>query len=125
MEPFSSKQQCGFRKGYSTQYCLLLTFQKYKSSIAKERYLSAFLTDLSKAFDYVFYERFPAKLRAYDFSLINFFLNCLIRQKQKLKHKKKTYDNALPDYTVDLNRGNVKAKISIKEKLLKSNYVQN
>ena len=23
MEPFFSKQQCGFRKGYNTQYCLL------------------------------------------------------------------------------------------------------
>ena len=33
MEPLLSKYQRGFRKGYSTQYCLLAMLEKWKSSV--------------------------------------------------------------------------------------------
>ena len=33
MDPFLSKYQCGFRKGYSTQYCLLAMLEKWKSAV--------------------------------------------------------------------------------------------
>ena len=69
MEPFFSKQQCGFRKGYSTQYCLLSMLEKWKSVVDKGKYFGALLTDLSKAFDGISCELILAKVHAYDFSL--------------------------------------------------------
>ena len=69
MEPFFSKQQCGFCKGYSTQYCLLSMLEKWKSAVDKEKYFGALLADLSKALDCISHEFIPAKLHAYGFSL--------------------------------------------------------
>ena len=46
-----SKCQCGFRKGYSTQYCLLAMVEKWKFSVDKGRSFGASLTNLPKAFD--------------------------------------------------------------------------
>ena len=69
MEPFFSKQQCGFCKGYSTQYCLLSMLEKWKSAVDKEKYFGALLADLSKALDCISHELIPAKLHAYGFSL--------------------------------------------------------
>ena len=51
MFEFFSKYQCGFRKGYSTQHCLLAILEKWKSAVAKGKSFGALLTDLSKAFD--------------------------------------------------------------------------
>ena len=69
MEPLFSKQSCGFRKGYSTQYCLLSILEKWKSVVDKRKYYGALLTDLSKAFDCFSRELILAKLQAYGFSL--------------------------------------------------------
>ena len=51
MFEFLLKYQCGFRKGYSTQHCLLVILEKWKSAVAKGKSFGALLTDLSKAFD--------------------------------------------------------------------------
>ena len=45
-----SKFQCGFRKGYNTQQCLIALIGKWKSAIDKGKSFGALLTDLSKAF---------------------------------------------------------------------------
>ena len=45
------KNQCGFRKGHSTQQCLLVMLQKWKRSVDSGKTFGALLTDLSKAFD--------------------------------------------------------------------------
>ena len=34
-DKFLSDQQCGFRKGYSTQHCLLNLLEKWKNSVDK------------------------------------------------------------------------------------------
>ena len=44
-------KQCGFRKGYSTQHCLMAMLEKFKESRDKGEEFGAFFTDLSKAFD--------------------------------------------------------------------------
>ena len=45
------KYQCGFRKGFSTQYCLLAMIEKLRKSPDSGEASAVLLTDLSKAFD--------------------------------------------------------------------------
>ena len=66
---FLSDQQCGFRKGYSTQHCLLNLLEKLKSSVDKGKSFGALLTDRSKAFDCLDHELLTAKLNANGFTL--------------------------------------------------------
>ena len=68
-DKFLSDQQCGFRKGYSTQLCLLSLLEKWKNCVDKGKALGALFTDLSKAFDRLDHELLIAKLNAYGFNL--------------------------------------------------------
>ena len=66
---FWSKDLCGFRKGYSTQYCLLAMLEKRKSAADKGKSFGELLTDLSKAFDCFSRKFLFAKLHAYGFNI--------------------------------------------------------
>ena len=68
-EPLFSKFQCGFRKGFSTQQCLLSTLEKWKSAVDNQTRFGALLTDLSKAFDSLSHDVLITKLNAYEFSI--------------------------------------------------------
>ena len=59
------KYQCGFRKGFSAQLCLLKLLEQWKESVDQGLVFGALLTDLSKAFHCLSYELFVAKLSAY------------------------------------------------------------
>ena len=74
-----SKVQCGFRKGYSAQYCLIVMLEKWRKAMDMQSSAGALLSDLSKAFDCLNHELMIAKLNAYgcDYSclkLINSYL---------------------------------------------------
>ena len=71
MDQFWSKYQCGFRKCYSTQYCLLAMLEKWKSAVDKGKSFVSLLIDLSKAFDCLSHEHLLAKLHAYGFSIVS------------------------------------------------------
>ena len=69
MDPLPSKYQCGFRRGFSAQNCLLAMLEKWKSSAGDGKAFGVLLTDLSKAFDSLSHELTIAKLNTYGFSL--------------------------------------------------------
>ena len=81
------KYQCGFRKGFSTQQCLLAMLEKWKRSIDNGKSFGALLTDLSKAFDCLDHELLIAKLNAYGFHLsaLKLIHNYLSNRKQRTK----------------------------------------
>ena len=60
--------QCGFRKSYSAQHCLLVMIKKVKEAIDRGYELGALLTDLSKAFDCINHPLLIAKLYNYGVS---------------------------------------------------------
>ena len=69
MDKYFSKFQCGFRKGYSTQLCLIPLIGKCKSAVDSRKFLGALLKDLSKTFDCLPHELLLAKSNAYGLSL--------------------------------------------------------
>ena len=87
MDPFFSKFQCGFRKGFSTQQCLIAFIEKWKSAVDKGKSFGALLTDLSKVFDCLPHELLIAKLHAYGFSLsaLRLMYSYLPNRKQRTK----------------------------------------
>ena len=64
-----SKFQCGFRKGFCAQHCLLLMIDKWKKAVDNNKVFGAILTDLSKAFYCICHDLLVAKLHAYGLSL--------------------------------------------------------
>ena len=62
-----SKYQCGFRKGYNAQHCLMAMIEKWRKFLDIGGQAGALLTDLSKAFDCIDHELLIAKLHAYGF----------------------------------------------------------
>ena len=82
-----SKHQCGFRKDFSTQQCLLTLLEKWKNAFDKGKMFGAVLTDLSKAFDCLNHELLIAMLNAYGFTLLALKLihNYLSNSKQRAR----------------------------------------
>ena len=62
-----SKYQCGFRKGFGAQHCLIAIIEKWRDSKDKGKFFGTILTDLSKAFDCLPHDLLAAKLSAYGF----------------------------------------------------------
>ena len=86
-EPISSRFQCGFRKGFSAQQCLLAMLEKWKSVVDNKRNFGALLTDLPKAFDCLPHDLLLAMLNAYGFSLpaLRLVQSYLSNRKQRTK----------------------------------------
>ena len=62
-----SKYQCGFRKGHSAQYSLIVLLEKWKESVDQGHVFGALLSNLSKAIDCLSHNLLIAKLNAYGF----------------------------------------------------------
>ena len=82
-----SNYQCGFRKGYSAQQCLISFVDTWKKAIDKGEMFGALLTDLSKAFDCISHELLIAKLHAYGLGLdsVRYIFDYLNNRKQRTK----------------------------------------
>ena len=87
VEQYLSPYLCGFRKGYSTQYCLIIMLEPWKKSLDNRKIAGALLTDLSKAFDCLNHELLIAKLEAYGFhhSALTYIFSYLSDRKQRTK----------------------------------------
>ena len=74
LKTICSKYQCGFRKGFNAQHCLIAMTEKWRQSLDSGGQAVAVVTDLSKAFDCFDHELLIAKLNAYGFdnSILNF-----------------------------------------------------
>ena len=82
-----SKYQCGSRRGYNAQHCLISLIKKWKKCFHNGGISGALLTDLSKAFDCLPHELLIAKLDAYgldkiSLKLIHIYIS---NRKQRLK----------------------------------------
>ena len=69
-----SRYLCGFRKGQSTQHCLIFMLESLRNALDKGLCTGTLLTDLSKAFDCLSHGLLIAKLHAYGFSETSFNL---------------------------------------------------
>ena len=82
-----SKFQCGFRKGFNAQHCLLTMVEKWRKTLDEGGETGAVLTDLSKAFDCIDHNLLIAKLNAYGFEKrsLQFIHSYLTKRKQRTK----------------------------------------
>ena len=82
-----SKYQCGFRKGYNAQHCLMTMTEKWRKFLGVGGHAGAPLTYLSKIFNCTDHELLIAKLHAYSFDtdVPKFIYSYLKERKQNTK----------------------------------------
>ena len=82
-----SKHQCGFRKQFNSQHCLILMLEKWKRAMDNREISGALLTDLSKALDCLDHDLLLAKLNAYGFGYksLEFMISYLVNRYQRVK----------------------------------------
>ena len=59
--------QCGFKRRYSSQHCLLCMIKKFRKIRENESLFAAVLRYLFEAFDCIYYSLLTAKLKDYGF----------------------------------------------------------
>ena len=84
---FLSPYMFGYRKGHSTEQCVMVMIELWKKALDEKKVAGAVLTDLSKAFDCLPHDLLVAKLYAYGFekSACNFILDYLTDRTQRTK----------------------------------------
>ena len=87
VENFLSPYLFGYRKGHSTEQCLMTMIEMWKKALDERKVAGAVLTDLSKAFDCLPHDLLIAKLHAYGFekSALNFIYDYLTERTQRTK----------------------------------------
>ena len=93
-ESILSKYQCGFRRGYNPQHCLMTLIEKWKKSVDNGGAFGALFIDLSKAFDCL-----SLGLDAYGFEknalkLVNSYLS-IRKQRVKINNKYSSWSEIL------------------------------
>ena len=85
-----SKYQFSFRKGRSTQHCILAITEKWKKLVDKGGAFGALLIDLLKAFDCILHDLIIVKLEAYGFQIdaLRIVYDCPSNRKQRVKLNK-------------------------------------
>ena len=75
----------GYRKGHSTEQCLMVMIESWRKALDRNGAAGGILTDLSKAFDCLSHDLLIAKLEAYGFakSALMFVYDYLKNRKQR------------------------------------------
>ena len=86
-EKILSLYQCGFRKGFRAQHCLIALIETWKKSVDSGGAFGALMKDLSKAFDCLSHDLLIAKLDAYGFDKksLKLVYSYLSNRKQRVK----------------------------------------
>ena len=84
---FLSPYIFGYRKGHSTEQCVMVMIEVWKKAVDEQKVAGAVLTDLSKAFDCLPHDLLIAKLYAYGFekSACNLIFDYLSDRTQRTK----------------------------------------
>ena len=87
VDSFLSPYLFGYRKGHSTEQCLMIMIEMWRKALDEYKVAGAVLTDLSKAFDCLPHDLLIAKLHAYGFekSALNFIRDYLTERTQRTK----------------------------------------
>ena len=87
IDQFLSPYLFGFRKGHSTQQCLIVMIETWKKALDEQKYAGAILTDLTKAFDCLNHDLLLVKLKAYGFDnhSLKFIQSYLRERRQRTK----------------------------------------
>ena len=82
-----SKFQCGFRKEFAMQDCLLLMIDKWKKTVDSNNAFGVILRDLLNAFDFICHDLLVSILHAQGFSLsaLKMVQGYLVNRKQRTK----------------------------------------
>ena len=82
---FLSPYLFGYRKGHSTEQCLLVMVEMWRKALDEQKVVGGVLTDLSKAFDCLPHDLLIAKLHAYGFekSALHFIHSYLTERTQR------------------------------------------
>ena len=82
-----SKHQCGFRKGYNAQHCLMAMLEKWRKFLDIGGHAGTLLIELFKAFDRIDHELLIGKLHGYGFDTdaLKFIYSHLKGRKQRTK----------------------------------------
>ena len=99
---FLSPYMFGYRKGHSTEQCVMVMIEMWKKALDEKNVAGAVLTDLSKAFDCLPHDLLVAKLYAYGFekSACNFVFDYLTERKQRTKVDGEYSNYRTPKYGV-------------------------
>ena len=107
MENRLSPYLCGFRKGYSTQYCLMAMLERFRKALDNRNKFGALLTDLSKAFDCLNHELLIAKLSAYGFDFVSLTLILSYLKGRKHRTKVNNYFSKWADVISGVPQGSI------------------
>ena len=87
IDKYLSPYLFGYRKGHSTEQCLVIMIEAWRKALDENSSAGGILTDLSKAFDCLSHELLIAKLEAYGFgkTALEFVYDYLTDRKQRTK----------------------------------------
>ena len=87
VQNFMSPYLFGYRKGHSTEQCLMVMIETWRKALDNNGAAGGILTDLSKAFDCLSHDILIAKLDAYGFghSALTFIYDYMENRKQRTK----------------------------------------
>ena len=124
MVPLLSKYQCGFRRGFSAQNCLLVIIEKWKLSIDKVKAFGVLLTGLSQVFDCLSHKLIIANSNAYGFSLSELKLMQSYLSERKQRTKKNQAYNSWEEIVFEVPEGSILSPILFKIELIDLFFVE-